>query len=97
MFDRQALQAFTAIMRAYVNTTLAYGFTRSVTYDYQHETQYFNTNAVKFETKEMLLTDKVSRITGQSCLAIVGWPGMICEDLRRVECSIRGKDKNEYE
>ncbi len=96
MVDRQAVHAFGVILRAYVNTALAYGFTRSVTYDYQHETRYRNANTCTSETKEMLLIDKVSRIAGQSILAVVGWPGMLCEDLRRVECSIRGKDRNEY-
>lgn len=86
-----------ALLRGYVNTTLAYGFTRSVTYDYQHTMEYRNKEAGTYETKEMLVIDKIRRVCGHSVMAIGAWPFMLGEDLTRLECVIRGKNPREYQ
>ena len=44
----------------------------------------------------MLLVDKITRVFGQSCLALFAWPGMMVEDLFRLGYAVRGKDWNEY-
>jgi hypothetical protein len=49
------------------------------------------------ETKEMLLVDKIARITGKTCAALIVWPHMMVEDLTRLECAVKGKDIREYQ
>jgi hypothetical protein len=85
------------VFRAYVNTCLAYGFTRSVTYDYKGTKKYYNRNTCEREEKDMLLVDKIGRITGGTCAALIMWPGMVGEDLARLECAVKGKDVREYQ
>jgi hypothetical protein len=89
--------ALRLIGRVYLRTFLAYGFTRSVTYDYKSTKKYWNEIIVDNETKEMLLVDKIARITGQTCAALVIWPHMVGEDLTRLECAVKGKDVREYQ
>ncbi len=48
------------------------------------------------EAKDMLLVDKMGRITSRTCAAVIMWPGMMGEDLARLECAMRGKDSSEY-
>ncbi len=48
------------------------------------------------EEKDMLLVDKMGRITSRTCAAVIMWPGMMGEDLARLECAMRGKDSSEY-
>jgi hypothetical protein len=83
--------------RWYLRTCLAYGFTRSVTYDYMGTKKYYNEVTEKREEKEMLLVDKIGRITGGTCAALIMWPGMLGEDLARLECAVKGKDAREYQ
>ena len=83
--------------RVYLNTCLAYGFTRSVTYDYKGTKRYYNEVTEKREEKDMLLVDKIGRITGGTCAALVMWPVMLGEDLARLECAVKGKDVREYQ
>jgi hypothetical protein len=83
--------------RVYLNTCLAYGFTRSVTYDYKSSKRYSNEVTDRREEKDMLLVDKIGRITGQSCAALIMWPGMLGEDLARLECAVRGKNVKEFQ
>ena len=83
--------------RVYLNTCLAYGFTRSVTYDYKGTKQYRNEVTDRCEEKDMLLVDKIGRITGQSCAAPILWAAMLGEDLARLECAVRGKNAREYQ
>jgi hypothetical protein len=89
--------ALRLIGRVYMRTFLAYGFTRSVTYDYQSTKKYWNEITVDNETKEMLLVDKIARITGKTCAALIVWPQMMVEDLTRLECAVKGKDVREYQ
>ena len=89
--------ALRLIGRVYLRTFLAYGFTRSVTYDYKSTKKYWNEITVNNETKEMLLVDKIARITGKSCAALIVWPHMMVEDLTRLECAVKGKDVREYQ
>lgn len=91
------LDILRTVFRAYVNGTMAYGFTRAVTYDYKGTKRYYNNKIDHSEVKEMLLVDKISRITGGTMGAIFWWPMMMHEDLTRLECAIRGKDATEYE
>ena len=85
-----------AAARVYFNTCLAYGFTRSVTYDYQSTKRYFNKITDKSEVKDMLLVDKIGRISGYTCAALILWPAMLGEDMARLECAMKGKDVKEY-
>jgi predicted patatin/cPLA2 family phospholipase len=80
----------------YVFVTAGYGFVRSVTYDYSHTKEYFNTKKYAIETKQMLLTDHLGRITSRTLAAVFAWPWMLGEDLTRLECAVRGKDYAEY-
>jgi len=89
--------ALRLIGRVYVRTFLAYGFTRSVTYNYQSTKKYWNEITLDNEMKEMLLVDKMARITGQTCAALFIWPYMVGEDLTRLECAVKGKDIREYQ
>ena len=75
---------------------MTYGLVRSVTYDYHHTTKYGNMKIEQYELKEMLRVDKITRVFGQSCLALFAWPGMMVEDLFRLGYAVRGKDWNEY-
>jgi hypothetical protein len=84
-------------VRMYFRTCLAYGFTRSVTYDYKGTKRYYNEVTEKREEKDMLLVDKIGRITGGTCAALVMWPVMLGEDLARLECAVKGKDVREYQ
>jgi hypothetical protein len=84
-------------VRVYFRTCLAYGFTRSVTYDYKGTKRYYNEVTEKREEKDMLLVDKIGRITGGTCAALVMWPVMLGEDLARLECAVKGKDVREYQ
>ncbi len=45
----------------------------------------------------MLLADKVGRIAGNTCVALIVWPGLLGEDLARLECAVKGKDVREYQ
>ena len=83
--------------RVYFNTCLAYGFARSVTYDYKGTKKYYNEVTEKREEKDMLIVDKIGRITGSTCAALFLWPGMLGEDLARLECAVKGKDAREYQ
>ena len=82
--------------RYYVNATLGYGFTRAVTYDFSGTKEYFNKKSGKYETKEMILTDKLTGVVSRTCAAITVWPVMLAEDFRRLEFSITRKDALEY-
>ena len=84
------------IMNWYVSTTLLYGFGRAVTYDYESTKKYWNKKQERYEKKEMLVLDKIGTVMGKSFSAIFIWPGMLCEDLTRLECRVRGKNSDEY-
>jgi hypothetical protein len=91
-----------AIARVYFNTgtTLAYGFTRevTVTYDYKDSKKYYNQKTGQTELKEMLLVDKIGRITGNlnTVAAMGAWPFMLGEDLVRLDCAVKGRDPSKY-
>jgi hypothetical protein len=78
--------------RVYLNTCLAYGFTRSVTYDYKGTKKYNNQNTGEREEKDKLLVEKIVRIAGNTFAALIVWPGMLGEDLASLECVFKGKD-----
>jgi hypothetical protein len=85
------------VLRLYVNGALVYGFTRAVTYDYESSKRYYNEKTGKKEEKEMLIVNKLGTISGKTVSAIILWPGMLGEDLARLECALRGKDPKEYQ
>ncbi len=82
------------VLRVYVNTALAYGFARAVTYNYESSKRYHNDK--RGEEKEMLLVDKLGTIAGKTVSAIFLWPGMLGNDLARLECAVKGKDWKDY-
>ena len=83
-------------LHIYANSTLAYGFTRAVTWDYSGTRLYLNQKTEKYESKEMLLTDKIGRVSGRTLMAVFAWPAMLGDDLARLECRLTGKDPAEY-
>ena len=80
------------VLRAYFNTALVYGFARAVTYDYKGSKKYYNDNTRTYENKEMLLVDKIGRVSTNTLAAVLAWPFMLGDDLARLECTIKGKD-----
>lgn len=86
-----------AAAHVYLNTCLAYGFVRSVTYNYKDKKKYYNEITKIHEEKDMLFVDKLGRITGSTCAALIMWPWILGEDLARLECIIKGKDAREYQ
>lgn len=84
------------IVNIYLNTTLAYGFVRAVTYNYENQKLYYNAHTSDFERKEMLVFDKIGTISFKTSAAVVAWPFMLRDDLVRLECAITGKDPDEY-
>lgn len=88
--------SLTKTAQYYVYATLGYGFARAVTYDYTGKKNYYNKKTKEHETKEMLLTDKLTGIAKRSFAAITVWPLMMSEDLRSLEFAVTGKDASEY-
>lgn len=68
-----------------------------MTYDYKNTKKYYNEITGRYEVKDMLLIDKIGRISGSTCAAGFFWPGMLGEDLARLECAAKGKDTREYQ
>jgi hypothetical protein len=48
------------------------------------------------EEKEMLVIDKLARITGKTFASVYKWPYMLHEDLRLAECAMRNKNPIGY-
>ncbi len=90
------MMAARMLMKWYMNTTLLYGFGCAVTYDYESMGRYWNKKLERYETKDMLVLDKIGTVMGKSFSAIFVWPGMLGDDLARLECCVRGKDREEY-
>jgi hypothetical protein len=84
------------LVNYYVWGTVAYGFTRAVSYDFTGSHNYYNEKLRKFETKEMLFTDKLGTVAWKTFQAISAWPVMIVHDLNRLECAVTGKDLKEF-
>lgn len=93
----ETMASLSRALGVYVNATVAYGFTRAVTYDYTGVKKYFNAKTGRTEVKEMLLVDKVGSVCTNSFAAIVAWPFMVTQDLTRLECALKRKDPSEYE
>jgi hypothetical protein len=82
--------------RRYLALTLGYGLTRAVTWDYSGKKEYYNREKVAYEEKEMLITDKIGRITCNTWAAVTAWPLMLSEDFRRLEFAVTGKSPSHY-
>ena len=80
----------------YVAATASYGFVRTVTYDYEKSTEYFNHNTRTFERKTPLLVDTIGRTASFTLAAVSIWPLMLGWDLARLECFVRERDVAEY-
>lgn len=91
------VKLLTTVIRAYVHTTMAYGFTRAVTYNYESQERYYNAKTGIYELKDMLLIDKFGTVMAGSLAAIFMWPPMLWQDLAKLECKLTGKDAREYE
>ena len=90
------VKLLTTVIRAYVHTTMAYGFTRAVTYNYEGQQRYYNAKTGNYELKDRLLIDKFGSVMAGSFAAIFLWVPMLGQDLIRLECAVRGKDAREY-
>lgn len=84
------------IFHCYALATFAYGFARATTYRYDNSKKYYNERAYSQEIKPMLWTDNMGRVLWHSTAAVCAWPVMLVEDLRSLECHLRGKDPSEY-
>ena len=91
------VKLLTTVIRAYVNTTMAYGFTRAVTYNYEGQQRYYNAKTGIYELKDRLLIDKFGTVMAGSLAAIFMWAPMLWQDLAKLECKLTGKDAREYE
>ena len=80
-----------------MHTTLAYGFTRAVTYNYEGKQRYYNAKTGNYELKDRLLIDQFGSVMAGSFAAIFLWAPMVGQDLAKLECKLRGKDIREYE
>ena len=87
---------FAKYARRYLALTLGYGFTRAVTWDYNGKNEYYNREKFAYEEKEMLITDKIGRITWNTWAAVTAWPFMMGEDFRRLEFAVTGKNPSQY-
>ena len=90
------MQSLPFALRAYIGTTMAYGFARSATYDYEGTKFYYNEKTGRGERKERLFVDKIGRVAGHSVAAVGVWPCMVWGDLATLECLAKGKDPREY-
>ncbi len=66
-------------MKWYVNTTMACMFARAVAYDNNGHASYYSKKTRQDGLKEMLLVDKIGRVTGRTvaalCMACYTWGG----------------------
>ncbi len=84
-------------LRRYAIVTLSYGFARAVTFDNDDWTKnYYNKTLRAYETKPILFTQGLGRIMTRSLAAVTAWPFMLYGDLVRLECALRGKNRDEY-
>ncbi len=91
-----AIETSLRLARLYAPTTLAYGFTRAVTYNYEGTREYWNSRTHKYERKEKLVVDKLATVSGGTFAALLLWQGMLGQDLARLECYLKGRDVREY-
>jgi len=84
------------ILRVYLKSTALYGFTRAVTWNYEGKKEYYNSTTHRYETKEKLIVDKAVSVLGGTFAAYFSWPSMLCDDLTRLECAVKGRDAGEY-
>ena len=90
------MQSLPFALRAYIGTTMAYGFARSATYAYEGTKTYHNENTDRYAVKERLLVDKVGRVACYTAVAPFAWGSFVWEDLATLECLAKGKDPREY-
>jgi hypothetical protein len=92
------MQAMPFALRAYIGTTMAYGFARSATYANNSEStkMYHNDKTDRYELKERLFVDKVGRVASYTAVAPFAWHFFVWEDLATLECLAKGKDPREY-
>ena len=83
-------------LNRYVCVFGAYGFGRSVTYDYEGTKRYYNSRTQAFERKDRLWVDCIGRTVVHTFGALTCWPVMVGDDLVRFECFARGRNLIEY-
>jgi len=83
-------------VKLYLKGIALYGFTRAVTWGYEGSKEYYNATTHEYETKEKLLVDKARGVLGGTFSAYFAWPFMISDDLKRLECVVKGLDPQEY-
>ncbi len=96
MTSQWNMQLGLKIVRVYLKSTALYGFTRAVTWNYEGKKEYYNSSTRKFETKEKLIVDKACSVLEGTFAAYFKWPFMLCYDLTRLECAVKGQDAREY-
>ena len=88
-------QLFTQLKR-YAVGTFFYGFIHSTACEYCKTKRYFQKSTASYVAKEKLLIDKLGSTALGTVVAPFVWPLMVNEDLRRLECLVRGRDVAEY-
>ena len=91
------MQALSSAFRAYIGTTMAYGFAKSATYGSKSTKVYHNQKTDSYCVKERLLVDKVGRVACYTAIAPFAWHLYLWDDLVTLECLAKGKDPHEYQ
>ncbi len=86
---------FTQLKR-YAVGTLLYGFVHTAACEYSKTKHYYQQSTGSYVAKEKLLIDKLGSTALGTVAAPFVWPLMGNEDLRRLECLVRGRDVAEY-
>jgi hypothetical protein len=72
--------------RRYLAATLAYGFTRAVTYDYEDQVFSYNYGKKSYDGHPLLVADTAALIVLKTAVTPVLWPAILHHDVSRLEC-----------
>ena len=97
VYKKHPYPDFFKLFNYFIPATFAYGFTRAVTYRREDNNTYYNKKTGFYEVKPILFTDRPPKVLWYSFAAVFGWPAMVMEDLKSMECFVRGKDPKEYQ
>ena len=84
-------------LTCYLWATMSYGFIRSVTYNWKGKWECYDSVQREMVLKEKLITEKAGGVLLATFAAPSVWPIMIFQDLRRMECAVRGKQATCYD
>ena len=76
--------------------TTAYGVLRSIPWLYNMEEEYYNSQLMETQTRQMLLTEKVMCATLNGVTAPLAWPYYLYTDAKVAEIKLTNKDLRHY-